>query len=268
MKKSKTAILFGTFDIVHQGHLNLFKQARKKCNYLITVIARDKTVKTVKKKSPVNLEKSRLNKLKKYKVADKVVLGSLDNKFAVIKKYKPDVVLLGYDQTAFTENLKTKLQELNLKNTKIIRLRPCKPEIYKTSKILNSHKSVGAIIRNKTGKILMLDRNTYPFGWACPAGHVEKNEKPEEALIREVKEETNLNVRKYKLLLNEFAAWNKCSSGFLGHDWYLYEVLEWSGELATNRKEEKELTWKAPKEIKKLKLEKAWDYYFKKLKII
>ena len=134
--RKKTAILFGTFDIVHPGHLNLFAQARELDVYLITVIARDKTVYQVKGKYPQNQELIRLKNVKKHKVSDSVVLGSLRDKYAAIKKYRPEIIFLGYDQTAFTENLEKKLRELNLAKTEIIRLKSHQPEIYKTSKML------------------------------------------------------------------------------------------------------------------------------------
>jgi ADP-ribose pyrophosphatase YjhB (NUDIX family) len=34
--------------------------------------------------------------------------------------------------------------------------------------------SVGAVIRNSEGKILMIDRLKTPYGFACPAGHIDK----------------------------------------------------------------------------------------------
>lgn len=138
MKHVTTAILFGTFDILHKGHLNLFKQAKKKCDYLIVVIARDKTVLQIKKKHSINSEKTRQKNVNDQGVADKVVLGSLKDKQAAIKKYRPDIIFLGYDQKAFTENLELKLVELKIK-AKIVRLKSFKPHKYKTS-ILNNEK--------------------------------------------------------------------------------------------------------------------------------
>ena len=130
------------------------------------------------------------------------------------------------------------------------------------------HVSVGAIIKNEDNKILMLDRAYFPFGWACPAGHVDKNEDPEQALKREIKEETNLDIKTYKLLIHEFVEWNKCIKGVKGHDWYVYEIGEWQGKIKQNKREVKEINWFSPDEIKKLKLEQIWQYWFKKLRII
>ena len=48
----------------------------------------------------------------------------------------------------------------------------------------------------KNGKILLLKRNVEPFKgcWHVIGGHVEENETPKQALVREFKEETNLDV--------------------------------------------------------------------------
>lgn len=129
------------------------------------------------------------------------------------------------------------------------------------------HRSVGAIIKNKEGKILMIDRATPPLAWACPAGHIRKEEGPKQALIREVFEEVGLDVKDYKLLLQEFVEWNECRRGVRGHDWSLFEVLQWEGEVKTSQREVKRFAWLTPKEIAKLDLEDVWKYWFEKLKI-
>ncbi len=53
--------------------------------------------------------------------------------------------------------------------------------------------SVAAVIKNEQGEILF----QYPGGeyWSLPAGAIEPGETPEEAVIREVWEETGLKVR-------------------------------------------------------------------------
>ena len=49
-----------------------------------------------------------------------------------------------------------------------------------------------AVIRD--GHILLLKRAIEPYigKWAFPAGHVEPNESAEQAIVREIKEETSL----------------------------------------------------------------------------
>ena len=127
------------------------------------------------------------------------------------------------------------------------------------------HKSIGAIIR-KGNKFLMIDRKNQPLGYACVAGHVDFNEEPETALIREVKEEVGLDVVKSRLVFEEFVGWNRCNKGVTGHYWYVYEC-EVSGKLKKNG-EAKKIEWYGKEEIKNLELEDSWKRWFKKLGII
>lgn len=131
----KKIMVFGTFDIFHPGHKNFLKQAKSFGDYLTVVIARDETVSMVKKQKPLNAEKKRLLVVKNSKLADKVILGGLKSKYAIIEKYKPDVICLGYDQKFFINNLKNGLAEAGLVKTKIKRLKSYHPEIYKSSKL-------------------------------------------------------------------------------------------------------------------------------------
>jgi FAD synthetase len=134
MNKKKTKVMvFGTFDIFHKGHEYFLQQARKQGDYLMVVVARDKTIVDIKKQKSMNSEQERLKKISGSKFVYEAVLGSLSNKYAVIKKYWPDVICLGYDQKAFTEDLKDKLKEFGLDGTKIIRIESYYPEKYKSS---------------------------------------------------------------------------------------------------------------------------------------
>jgi FAD synthetase len=133
--KCGKVLVFGTFDIFHKGHENFLRQARKYGDFLIVVVARDKTVKKIKGKLPRNKEKVRLERIEKSGLADKAVLGNLGDKHAIIRKIKPDVICLGYDQSAFVENLKKKLFAFEMKNVKIKKLKAHKSEIYKSSKL-------------------------------------------------------------------------------------------------------------------------------------
>lgn len=137
-KHKKKVMVFGTFDIFHLGHRSFLRQAKENGDYLTVVVARDKTVKSVKKQDTKNKEQTRLENVQKSMLADEVVLGSLGDKYEVIKKYKPDVICLGYDQKFFIKNLKSKLIDFGLIETEVIRLKSYKPEIYKSSKLINN----------------------------------------------------------------------------------------------------------------------------------
>ena len=130
-------MVFGTFDILHPGHKYLFKEAKKHGDYLIAVIARDKTVKQVKGRCPDNDENKRLSNISKF--VDKAVLGSLDSKTKVIEELRPDVICLGYDQDNFVDELNGLIKDYSL-NIPIIRLKPFKEHIYKGSLLRKSFK--------------------------------------------------------------------------------------------------------------------------------
>lgn len=134
MKKFyKEVMVFGTFDIFHKGHINFLKQARRKGDFLMVVIARDETVAKIKKQGTRNKEQKRKRILENSQLADKVILGNLGDKYSVIKKYQPDMICLGYDQKVFIDKLKDKLKQFGLKKTKIKKLKPFHPEKYKSS---------------------------------------------------------------------------------------------------------------------------------------
>jgi len=136
---NQIVMVFGTFDSLHAGHENMFMQARtiakKLINPLIVaIVARDKTVKQIKGHTPENDEKSRIQTLHETGWADMVLIGDKKDKYLHIKKYRPSIIALGYDQFAFTLQLEKLIIDLNL-DGKIVRLKPYRPDIYKSSLI-------------------------------------------------------------------------------------------------------------------------------------
>lgn len=138
-RKIKKVMVFGTFDILHPGHLNFFRQAKKLGDYLCIVVARDKTVKEIKGRLPRFNERKRLAKIKKLKIADRVRLGYEEDRCHVILEEKPDIICLGYDQDISKTNLSKQLGRCGLK-VKIHRAKAYKPEIYKSSKLNKAQK--------------------------------------------------------------------------------------------------------------------------------
>ena len=54
--------------------------------------------------------------------------------------------------------------------------------------------TVGAFIFNAKGEILLLQSHKWPGRYVVPGGHVELGERLEEAVVREAKEETGLDI--------------------------------------------------------------------------
>ncbi len=55
--------------------------------------------------------------------------------------------------------------------------------------------TVGALIFNAEGKLFLMSSHKWRGKWVVPGGHIELGERMEDALRREVKEETNLDIR-------------------------------------------------------------------------
>lgn len=128
----KKVLVFGTFDILHEGHRFLFKEAKKHGDFLIVVVARDKTVSRVKKRKTVFNEEKRLQAVLGVSDVDYAFLGYVDDVYKVLDDVGPDVICLGYDQSHFVDKLEGELKKRKLK-TKIVRLPPFKEHKFKSS---------------------------------------------------------------------------------------------------------------------------------------
>src|SRR3989339_651779 len=119
----KTVMVFGTFDIIHGGHIHMFLQARGYGDKLIVSVARDINVERIKGLGALHTEKERLEMLKHIDLIDEVVLGDKKDPYKNILKIKPDVIALGYDQKAYLDKLSDAIEATGL-NCRIVRLSP------------------------------------------------------------------------------------------------------------------------------------------------
>jgi len=129
----------------------------------------------------------------------------------------------------------------------------------------DTNHSIGAII-HRDGKYLLLDRKNFPFGFACVAGHIKKNQTEEQALNEEVLEESCLKVISFKKVIEEYVDWNDCRR-HKGHYYNVYEIHT-AGEPRICEDEAKSMGWFTPKQMKTLKLEPVWEYFFRKLGVL
>lgn len=131
-------LVFGVFDGLHKGHLFFLKQAKTLGNYLIVALARDLTVLRLKGRPPIYNQESRKASLLESGIVDKVYFGDkILGRYSVIKKARPDIVVLGYDQDELYKNLSEFLKKSKI-SVKLLKLRSCyKPEIYHSG-LINS----------------------------------------------------------------------------------------------------------------------------------
>ena len=128
----KKVMVFGTFDILHEGHLDFFRQAKALGDFLVVVVARNINVDRIKGHFPLHDEKRRLDQIRGLDMVDVAVLGHLEDPYRIIREEQPDVIALGYDQSSYDKELYQRFPK-----TEIVRLKPYKPEIYKSSKLKN-----------------------------------------------------------------------------------------------------------------------------------
>ena len=111
----------GTFDLLHMGHIYYLKEAKKLGDELITVVARDSTVRKMKHE-PITPEIMRLDIIKELKIVDKAILGHEDDMYSTVEDIRPDIIALGYDQIHDEKIIKKELRKRNI-NAKVVRLR-------------------------------------------------------------------------------------------------------------------------------------------------
>ena len=118
---------------------------------------------------------------------------------------------------------------------------------------------VVGVIRNEKGEILLARRHQPELKsahgkWEFPGGGIEFRETPEDALIREIREETGVNAEIVRLLPKIFSETQEQKDG---SEWQIlictYECEILSGELKAGLQEEiAELKFFSTKEISKL----------------
>jgi len=113
----------GTFDKLHTGHLEFFKQSKKleDNTKLIVIVARDKNSEDKKGKPTTNSEETRLKRIKELEIVDEAVLGYENDLIGRVISLKPDIMALGHDQWAKEEWLEDQFKNRNL-NIKIVRM--------------------------------------------------------------------------------------------------------------------------------------------------
>lgn len=96
-KKYKIGYTTGVFDLFHIGHLNILRNAKEMCDFLIVGVSTDELVQSYKHKIPVIPFEERAEIVNAIKYVDEVVAQKSMDKIAAWEKLHFDVMFHGDD---------------------------------------------------------------------------------------------------------------------------------------------------------------------------
>lgn len=132
----------GVFDILHTGHISYLEQAKAMGDELYVVVASDETVRK-RKHEPITPEEMRVKLVSSLKPVDKAILGnSGGDMYSILNKIKPDIIVLGFDQSfdecQLSEDLRSKGFDI-----KVVRASQSGEDLEATRKIVKKIKNRG-----------------------------------------------------------------------------------------------------------------------------
>lgn len=136
----KHVLVFGTFDILHPGHLYFLREAKKYGQRLTVVVTPSAVVKRLKGAAPLFGEAHRVAAVKLMSFVDRVVLGDRTlSSFTVLTKYKPDVICFGYDQKNLAQYVQSYYKKIFVsersRGPTFVHLKPYNPRQHKSSRL-------------------------------------------------------------------------------------------------------------------------------------
>ena len=116
----KRIMTYGTFDLLHYGHINILKRSKSLGDYLIVGLSSDEFNELKGKKSVMSYEE-RKEMLESIRYVDKVIKeSSWEQKVDDIIKYNIDVFVIGDDWEGKFDFLKEYCEVVYLPRTKSI----------------------------------------------------------------------------------------------------------------------------------------------------
>lgn len=126
----KKILTYGTFDLLHYGHINLLKKAKQQGDYLIVGLSTDAFNLEKKKQSYFSYEK-RKQLLEAIRYVDLVIPeNDWGQKEIDVDRFEVDVFVMGHDWEGEFDFLKDKCEVVYLKRTEGISTTKIKQELY------------------------------------------------------------------------------------------------------------------------------------------
>lgn len=97
MKKYKIGYTQGSYDMFHIGHLNILRNAKSICDYLIVGVNRDQLMQSYKKKKPIIPELERREIIEHIDYVDEAHVVDTRDKLKILNDHKFDVLIMSDD---------------------------------------------------------------------------------------------------------------------------------------------------------------------------
>jgi FAD synthetase len=101
-------LVFGTFDVFHNGHDYFLTRARELGDRLVVGVARDAHVRALKGHTPIQDQETRLERVRRHPcVSDAVLCDEMLGQYEIVLRVRPDLIALGFDQGQLEVNLRS-----------------------------------------------------------------------------------------------------------------------------------------------------------------
>ena len=97
MGKKVIGFTDGVYDMFHVGHLNMIREAKKRCDYLIVGVHSDEIVEEYKNRKPIINVYDRREIISALRDVDKAVINNTRDKMELWNSYHFDVIFIGDD---------------------------------------------------------------------------------------------------------------------------------------------------------------------------
>lgn len=126
----KRVITYGTYDLLHYGHIELLRRAREMGDYLIVALSSDEFNRIKDKKSYYNFEQRKVM-LESIRYVDLVIAEEgWGQKEKDVERFEVDTFVMGHDWEGEFDFLKDKCEVVYLKRTEGISTTQIKKELY------------------------------------------------------------------------------------------------------------------------------------------
>ena len=128
----KRVITYGTYDLLHQGHINLLRRAKELGDYLIVGVTSDSFDRGRGKLNVRNNVLERVEAVKATGFADEVIIEDyVGQKIDDIQKYEVDIFAIGSDWEGKFDYLSDLCEVVYLPRTKEISTTKIKEDLHK-----------------------------------------------------------------------------------------------------------------------------------------